>query len=58
MEGIHRAKGFEKIVEPIRLTPQSKIQFQCYPGVPCFSFAALNFFYLSHPTIYLDLENF
>ncbi|MFN4196881.1 MAG: YkgJ family cysteine cluster protein [Caldimicrobium sp.] len=36
MDSIHRAKGFEKIVEPIRLTPQSKLNFQCYPGVPCF----------------------
>lgn len=36
MEQIHKAKGFEKIVEPIRLTPQSKFVFQCYPGVPCF----------------------
>lgn len=36
MESIHRAKGFEKIIEPIRLTPESKFVFQCYPGVPCF----------------------
>lgn len=36
MEGIQKLKGYEKIIEPIRLTSNSRFIFQCYPGVPCF----------------------
>lgn len=58
MEGVHRAKGFEKIVEPIRLTPQSKIVFQCYPGVPCFKLCCSDLFLPLTPYDIMRLKNF
>jgi len=36
MEPIVPLKGFDKIIQPIRLTGKSKILFHCEPNVPCF----------------------
>ncbi|MGB9762058.1 MAG: YkgJ family cysteine cluster protein [Caldimicrobium sp.] len=58
MSEIHRAKGFEKIVEPIRLSPQSKITFQCYPGVPCFKLCCSDLYLPLTPYDILRLRDF
>ncbi len=58
MEGIHRAKGFEKIVEPIRLTSKSRLKFQCYPGVPCFKLCCSELYLPLTPYDILRLKGF
>ncbi|MCU4137860.1 MAG: Uncharacterized protein YkgJ [Thermodesulfobacteria bacterium] len=44
MEVITNLRGLDKIIVPIRLTSNSKIRFQCYPGVPCFKLCCSNLF--------------
>ncbi len=44
MEALTNLRGLDKIIVPIRLTPRSKIKFQCYPGVPCFKLCCSNLF--------------
>jgi len=36
MDPIIPLKGFDKIIQPIRLTGESRIRFHCEPNVPCF----------------------
>ncbi|MCS7199329.1 MAG: YkgJ family cysteine cluster protein [Caldimicrobium sp.] len=58
MESLHRVRGFEKIVEPIRLTPQSKFVFQCYPGVPCFKLCCSDLYLPLTPFDIIRIRNF
>lgn len=44
MDFVKSLRGFDKIIVPIRLTPESKIVFQCYPGVPCFKLCCSDLF--------------
>ncbi len=44
METLTGLRGLDRIIVPIRLTSQSKIVFQCYPGVPCFKLCCSDLF--------------
>lgn len=58
MTYFHQPKGFEKIVEPIRLTPQSRFRFQCYPGVPCFKLCCSDLYLPLTPYDIIRLRDF
>ncbi len=55
---VHKIKGFEKIIEPIRLTAQSRIVFQCYPGVPCFKLCCSDLYLPLTPYDILRIRDF
>jgi len=58
MIDVHKAKGFEKIVEPIRLTAKSRLHFQCSPGVPCFKLCCSELYLPLTPYDILRLRDF
>ena len=51
-------RGIDKIIEPIRLYPQSKIRFTCAPNIPCFKLCCSDVFLPLTPYDIIRIRDF